>query len=264
MNDKPLVIAGRTYGSRLIVGTGKYKSMEAMEQALLASGADMVTVAIRRVKLNDRSGDDFWTHVPKSMVLLPNTAGCYNTADALRVARLAREALDTPLIKLEVLGDPKTLLPDVFALLDATRTLVNEGFKVLAYTNDDPITAKRLEEAGASAVMPLAAPIGSGRGIQNPLNIQFIRESVTSVPVIVDAGVGTASDAAAALELGVDGVLMNTAIAEAQDPVAMAEAMKWGVVAGRKAFLAGRMPRRDYAAASSPTTGMVGAAVSGL
>lgn len=264
MNDKPLVIAGKTYGSRLIVGTGKYKTMEAMQQALLASGAEMVTVAIRRVKLNDRAGDAFWTHIPKGMVLLPNTAGCYNTADALRVARLAREALDTPLIKLEVLGDPKTLLPDVFALLEATKILVNEGFKVLAYTNDDPITAKRLEEAGASAVMPLAAPIGSGRGIQNPLNIQFIREAVTSVPVIVDAGVGTASDAAAAMELGVDGVLMNTAIAEAQNPVDMAEAMKWGVLAGRKAFLAGRMPRRDYAAASSPTTGLVGAAVSGL
>lgn len=264
MNDKPLVIAGKTYGSRLIVGTGKYKTMETMEQALLASGAEMVTVAIRRVKLNDRAGDDFWTHIPKGMVLLPNTAGCYNTADALRVARLAREALDTPLIKLEVLGDPKTLLPDVFALLEATKTLVNEGFKVLAYTNDDPITAKRLEEAGAAAVMPLAAPIGSGRGVQNPLNIQFIRDVVTSVPVIVDAGVGTASDAAAAMELGVEGVLMNTAIAEAQNPVEMAEAMKWGVLAGRKAFLAGRMPRRDYAAASSPTTGLVGAAVSGL
>jgi thiazole synthase len=258
MTDKPLMIAGKTYTSRLIVGTGKYKSMEVMEKALMASGADMVTVAIRRVNLNDREADGFWTHIPKGMAILPNTAGCYNTADALRVARLAREALDTPLIKLEVLGDPKTLLPDVFALLEATKILVNEGFKVLAYTNDDPITAKRLEEAGAAAVMPLAAPIGSGRGIQNPLNIGFIRDVVTSVPIIVDAGVGTASDAAAAMELGVDGVLMNTAIAEAQDPVLMAEAMKQGVAAGRHAFLAGRMPRRDYAAASSPTVGLVG------
>jgi thiazole synthase len=173
-----------------------------------------------------------------------------------RVERLAREALDTPLIKLEVLGDPKTLLPDVLALLEATKTLVNEGFKVLAYTNDDPIVAKRLEEAGAAAVMPLAAPIGSGRGIQNPLNILFIREAVNSVPVIVDAGVGTASDAAAAMELGVDGILMNTAIAEAKNPALMAEAMKLGVDAGRRAFLAGRMPRRDYAAASSPSMGV--------
>lgn len=263
MTDTPLNIAGKPYSSRLIVGTGKYKSMEGMEQALLASGAHMVTVAIRRVNLNDRAADDFWAHIPKGMAILPNTAGCYNTADALRVARLAREALDTPLIKLEVLGDPKTLLPDVFALLDATKILVNEGFKVLAYTNDDPITAKRLEEAGVAAVMPLAAPIGSGRGIQNPLNIQFIREVVTSVPVIVDAGVGTASDAAAAMEWGVDGVLMNTAIAEAQDPVRMAEAMKLGVAAGRLAYLAGRMPRRDYAAASSPAAGRVGTPVSG-
>ncbi|MBL0058236.1 MAG: thiazole synthase [Elusimicrobia bacterium] len=260
--DNALVIAGRTYVSRLIVGTGKYSSMEAMEEALVASGADMVTVAIRRVNLNDRSADDFWTHIPKGMVILPNTAGCYNAVDAVRVARLAREALDTPLIKLEVLGDPKTLLPDVLALLEATKTLVNEGFKVLAYTNDDPIVAKRLEEAGAAAVMPLAAPIGSGRGIQNPLNILFIREAVTTVPVIVDAGVGTASDAAAAMELGVDGILMNTAIAEAKNPTLMAEAMKLGVDAGRRAFLAGRMPRRDYAAASSPSMGVPAPATS--
>ena len=254
-----VVIAGRSYTSRLIVGTGKYKTPEIMEAALRASGAEMVTVAIRRVNLNDRGNDAFWTHIPKGMVILPNTAGCYNTADAVRVSRLAREVLDTPLIKLEVLGDPKTLLPDTHALLDATDVLVKEGFQVLAYTNDDPIVAKRLEEAGVAAVMPLAAPIGSGRGIQNPINIQFIRESVRSVPVIVDAGVGTASDAAVAMELGVDGVLMNTAIAEAADPVRMAEAMRAGVHAGRAAYLAGRMPRREYAAPSSPMAGVVGA-----
>jgi thiazole synthase len=262
MKDKTLVIAGKKYTSRLIVGTGKYKTMEAMEEALISSGAEMVTVAVRRVNLNDRAVDDFWKHIPKGLVILPNTAGCYNTADALRVARLAREALDTPLIKLEVLGDPKTLLPDVFSLLEATKTLVKEGFHVLAYTNDDPITAKRLEEAGVAAVMPLAAPIGSGRGIQNPQNILFIREVVTSVPVIVDAGVGTASDAAGAMELGVDGVLMNTAIADAQNPPLMAEAMKRGVEAGRQAYLAGRMPRREYAVASSPATGVVGSSPS--
>lgn len=257
--ETDLIVAGRTLSSRLIVGTGKYKTPEVMEAALRASGAAMVTVAIRRVNLNDRGNDAFWTHLPKDMVVLPNTAGCYNTADAVRVSRLAREVLDTPLIKLEVLGDPKTLLPDTHALLEATTILVKEGFQVLAYTNDDPILAKRLEEAGVAAVMPLAAPIGSGRGIQNPINIQFLRESVRTVPVIVDAGVGTASDAAVAMELGVDGVLMNTAIAEAADPVLMAEAMKWGVQAGRAAFLAGRMPRREYAAPSSPVAGVVGA-----
>jgi len=263
--NPPLIIAGKTYSSRLFVGTGKYKTMDLMEQSLRASGAEMVTVAIRRVNLNDRDHDDFWAHIPKGMVILPNTAGCFNTADALRVSRLAREVLDTPLIKLEVLGDTKTLLPDVMSLLEATKVLVKEGFQVLAYTNDDPIVAKRLEDLGVSAVMPLAAPIGSGRGIQNPLQIRFIREAVTSVPVLVDAGVGTASDAALAMELGVDGVLMNTAIAEAQDPVLMASAMKKGVDAGREAFLAGRMPRRDYATPSSPVAGVVGhAPVSGL
>ncbi len=257
MSEKPLVIAGRVYASRLIVGTGKYKTMELMEASLRASGAEMVTVAIRRVNLNDRADDEFWRHIPREMVILPNTAGCYNAADAVRVSRLAREVLETPLIKLEVLGDPKTLLPDAQALLDAAKTLVQEGFQVLAYTNDDPILARRLVELGVAAVMPLAAPIGSGRGIQNPLNIQFIRETVTTVPVIVDAGVGTASDAAAAMELGVDGVLMNTAIAEARDPVRMAKAMRLGVEAGRDAFLAGRMPRRDYASPSSPVVGAV-------
>lgn len=260
--DEPLKIAGRTYSSRLIVGTGKYKTNAQMEEALRASGAEMVTVAIRRVNLNDRGADEFWRHLPKEMVILPNTAGCYNTPDALRVARLAREMLDTPLIKLEILGNPKTLLPDTQGLLEATAILQKEGFHVLAYTNDDPILAKRLEDLGAAAVMPLAAPIGSGRGIQNPLNIQFIREAVTSVPVIVDAGVGTASDAAVAMELGVDGVLMNTAIAEAQDPVLMAKAMRQGVEAGRNAYLAGRMPRREYAAPSSPNAGRLPSAVS--
>lgn len=258
--DKPLVIAGRTLSSRLIVGTGKYKTLETMEAALRASGADMVTVAVRRVNLNDRAADDFWRHLPKEMTVLPNTAGCYSAADAVRVARLAREILETPLIKLEVLGDPKTLLPDAQGLVEATKTLTKEGFQVLAYTNDDPILAKRLEEMGAAAVMPLAAPIGSGRGIQNPIHIQFIREAVTTVPVIVDAGVGTASDAAVAMELGVDGVLMNTAIAEARDPVLMAEAMKAGVEAGRRAYLAGRMPRREYASPSSPVAGTVASA----
>jgi thiazole synthase len=257
MNDKPLIIGGKTYRSRLIVGTGKYKTLPVMRQALIASGAEMVTVAIRRVNLNDRSPDSFWSHIPPEMTILPNTAGCYTASDAVRIARLAREVLQTPLIKLEVLGDAKTLLPDTTALLEATRQLVKEGFVVLPYTNDDPILAKRLEEAGAAAVMPLAAPIGSGRGIQNPLNIQFVLENVKSVPVIVDAGVGTASDAAVAMELGVEGVLMNTAIADARDPVRMAEAMKLAVDAGRRAYLAGRMEKKVYGAPSSPVEGTV-------
>lgn len=255
--DKPLSISGKTYKSRLIVGTGKYKTLPLMREALESSGADMVTVAVRRVNLQDKSPESFWNHIPAEMTILPNTAGCYSAADAMRIARLAREVLNTPLIKLEVLGDAKTLLPDTEALLEATRTLVKEGFVVLPYTNDDPILAKKLEDLGAAAVMPLAAPIGSGRGIQNPLNIQFIRETVKNVPVIVDAGVGTASDAAVAMELGVDGVLMNTAIAEARDPVLMAQAMKLAVEAGRKAFLAGRMPVKTYAAPSSPVEGTV-------
>jgi thiazole synthase len=258
--DAALSVAGKTLRSRLIVGTGKYKTLPLMREALEASGADMVTVAIRRVDLADKSPDSFWKHLPAHMAILPNTAGCYNAEDAVRVSRLAREALETDLIKLEVLGDAKTLWPDVTATLKATETLVKEGFKVMVYTSDDPLIAKRLSEMGVAAVMPLASPIGSGRGITNPLTIQFIREVVTNVPVIVDAGVGTASDAAAAMELGVDGVLMNTAIAEAKDPVLMARAMKSAVEAGRQAFLAGRMPRRDYGAASSPTTGTVTAA----
>jgi thiazole synthase len=253
--DKPLSIAGKTYSSRLIVGTGKYGSLPLMREALSASGADMVTVAVRRVNLNDRSPESFWNFIPRGMAILPNTAGCYSAGDAIRVARLAREMLETPLIKLEVLGDAKTLLPDTHALLEATQQLVRDGFVVLPYTNDDPILAKKLEEAGAAAVMPLAAPIGSGRGVQNPLNIQFIREAVRSVPIIVDAGVGTASDAAYAMELGVDGVLMNTAIAAAQDPVLMAQAMRAAVEAGRKAFLAGPMEKKVYASPSSPLEG---------
>jgi thiazole synthase len=263
MQDKPLVIAGKSYSSRLIVGTGKYPTLEVMKEALAASGAEMVTVAIRRVNLSDRSApDSFWNFIPQGMVILPNTAGCYSAADALRVARLAREVLETNLIKLEVLGDAKTLLPDALSLLEATHQLVKEGFTVLPYTNDDPILAKRLEEAGAAAVMPLAAPIGSGRGIQNPLNLMFLREAVRGVPVIVDAGVGTASDAAAAMELGADGVLMNTAIAAARDPVRMAAAMNLGVRAGRQAFLAGPMEKKNYAAPSSPVEGVVAPAAS--
>lgn len=258
--DQPLVIAGRTYHSRLIVGTGKYKTLPLMKEALIASGAEMVTVAIRRVNLNDRSAESFWSFIPPEMVILPNTAGCYSAADALRVARLAREVLETKLIKLEVLGDTKTLFPDALATLEAAQQLVKEDFQVMAYTNDDPILARRLEECGVVAVMPLASPIGSGRGIQNRLNLQFIREVVRSVPVIVDAGVGTASDAAVAMELGMDGLLMNTALAEAQDPALMAQAMKLAVQAGRAAFLAGRMAQRDYAASSSPAAGTVATA----
>lgn len=256
MKDQELTIAGKTYQSRLIVGTGKYKTFELMKQALEASGAEMVTVAVRRVNLSDKSQESLLDYIPSHMTLLPNTAGCYTAQDAVRTARLAREALDTNLIKLEVLGDEKTLLPDNEALLQATKILVQEGFSVLPYTSDDPIVAKKLEDLGACAVMPLAAPIGSGQGILNPLNIRFILEKAR-VPVIVDAGVGTASDAAMAMELGVDGILMNTAIAEAQDPVAMATAMKWAVQAGRLAYCAGRMAKRLYASASSPLEGVL-------
>jgi thiazole synthase len=257
VEDKPLVIAGKTLRSRLIVGTGKYKTLPLMREALEASGADMVTVAVRRVDLSDKSPDSFWKHLPDGVTILPNTAGCYTADDAVRTARLAREALETDLIKLEVLGDAKTLWPDVTGTLKAAEILVKEGFQVLVYTSDDPLVARRLCELGAAAVMPLAAPIGSGRGVANPLPIRFIKDLVTSVPVIVDAGVGTASDAASAMELGVDGVLMNTAIAEAQDPVRMARAMKLAVDAGREAFLAGRMPRREYASPSSPASGVL-------
>ena len=246
--------------SRLIVGTGKYATFQLMREAVEASGAQMVTVAVRRITL-DRTEPSLLDHLDRSRVtLLPNTAGCYTAEDAVRTARLGREAGLSNLVKLEVIGDQKTLLPDVEALLDATRVLVRDSFVVMPYTNDDPITAKKLEDAGAACVMPLAAPIGSGQGILNPLNIRFILEAV-SVPVIVDAGVGTASDAAAAMELGADGVLMNTAIAGAADPVAMARAMRLAVEAGRLAYEAGRIPKKAYAGASSPITGMIAPAV---
>jgi thiazole synthase len=252
-----LTIGPYTLQSRLIIGTGKYASFALMKQALEASGADMITVAVRRVNLNNPKQESLLDYIDRSRcTILPNTAGCYTAEDAIRTAYLAREAGLSNLIKLEVLGDERTLLPDTEALLAATKTLVKEGFVVMPYTNDDPIMAKKLQDAGAACVMPLAAPIGSGQGIQNPLNIQFIREAV-SVPVIVDAGVGTASDAAIAMELGVDGVLMNTAIACAEDPVKMAQAMRLAVEAGRLAFEAGRMPRKAYAAASSPLHGLV-------
>ena len=253
----PLVIAGRSFQSRLIVGTGKYPSNPVMVQAHEASGAEMITVAVRRVNISDRSRESLLDYIDTSRyTLLPNTAGCYTADEAVRTARLAREAGLSHWVKLEVIGDEKTLFPDNEELLVATRILVKEGFIVLPYTTDDVVVAKKLEDAGAAAVMPLGAPIGSGLGIQNRVNIQLVREAVR-VPVIVDAGVGTASDAALAMELGADGVLMNTAIAEAQDTVLMAEAMRDAVLAGRKSYLAGRMPKRLYASASSPMSGVV-------
>jgi len=258
MTDTPFVIAGRTFSSRLIVGTGKYPSNAVMAQAHAASGADMVTVAVRRVNVTDRSKESLLDYIDTDrMFVLPNTAGCYTADEAIRTARLGREAGLSNWVKLEVIGDERTLFPDNEALIEATRILVSEGFVVLPYTNDDPVACRKLEEAGASAVMPLGAPIGSGLGIQNANNLRIIRE-FAKVPVIVDAGVGTASDAALAMELGADGVLMNTAIAGAQSPVQMAEAMRHAVVAGRQAFLAGRIPRKMYATASSPVEGMVG------
>jgi thiazole synthase len=259
VQDKPFTIRGRAFTSRLIVGTGKYPSFEIMRAAHEASGADMVTVAVRRVDLAAPKGAgtllDFID--PKRMFILPNTAACFTADEAVRTARLGREAGLSEWVKLEVIGDPKTLYPDVVGLLEATKILVAEGFIVLPYTTDDVVMAKKLEDAGAAAVMPLGAPIGSGLGIQNPINIELIREAIT-VPLIVDAGVGTASDAAIAMELGADGVLMNTAIAEAKDPALMARAMKFAVQGGRDAYLAGRMPRRKYASASSPLQGVVG------
>jgi thiazole synthase len=253
-----LVIAQKTFESRLIVGTGKYPSNAVMTKAHEASGADMVTVAVRRVNISDRSKESLLDYIDASkMFLLPNTAGCYSADEAVRTARLGREAGLSNWVKLEVIGDERTLFPDNEQLLEATRTLVREGFVVLPYTTDDPIVCRKLEDAGAAAVMPLGAPIGSGLGIQNPNNIRIIRE-FSRVPVIVDAGVGTASDAAFAMELGADAVLMNTAIAGAQDPVAMAESMKLAVRAGRLAWLAGRIPRKMYATASSPVEGLVG------
>jgi thiazole synthase len=249
-------VAGRTFASRLIVGTGKYRSFEEMKAAHRASGAEMVTVAVRRVPL-DRKTESFLDHLDPSLTILPNTAGCYTAEEAVRTARLAREALQTDLIKLEVIGDQTTLFPDNEQTLEAARVLVREGFRVLPYFTDDLVMAKKLLDAGCAAVMPLAAPIGSGLGVQNPANLAIMREQLPDVTIIVDAGVGTASDAAVAMELGVDAVLMNTAIAEAQDAAAMAKAMRLAVEAGRLAFLAGRMPKRLYASASSPLTGVV-------
>jgi thiazole synthase len=253
----PLVIAGRTFRSRLIVGTGKYPSHQIMRAAHEASGTEMVTVAVRRVDIS-RQSESLLDYIDTSRIfLLPNTAACYSADEAIRTAHLGREAGLSNWVKLEVIGDEQTLFPDNEALLEATRVLVKDGFIVLPYTNDDPIICRKLADAGAAAVMPLGAPIGSGLGIQNPNNIRIIKEQAR-VPVIVDAGVGTASDAAIAMELGVDGVLMNTAIAGADDPVRMAEAMRFAVQAGRLAFESGRIKRRMYAAASSPLEGVVG------
>ena len=255
--DAPLVIAGKEYQSRLLVGTGKYKDMQETKDAIETSGAEIVTVAIRRTNIGQNPDEPNLLDVitPEKYTILPNTAGCYNAKDAVRTCKLARELLDGHnLVKLEVLADEKTLFPDVPETLIAAEELVKDGFDVMVYTSDDPIIAKRLEEIGCCAVMPLAAPIGSGLGIRNPYNIMFILEEA-NVPIIVDAGVGTASDAAIAMELGCEGVLMNTAIAAAKDPVLMASAMKKGIEAGREAFLAGRMAKKRYASASSPIDG---------
>ena len=257
MNDA-LVIAGRPFRSRLIVGTGKYRSFQEMARAIEASGADMVTVAVRRVNLTDRTKESLLDYLDRDRYfLLPNTAGCYSADEAVRAARLGREAGLSEWVKLEVIGDQQTLFPDTAELLRATEVLAKEGFTVLPYTSDDLIIARRLVDAGAAAVMPLGAPIGSGMGIQNEANLRILRERITEVPLILDAGVGTASDAAVAMELGADGVLMNTAIAEAQDAVMMAEAMRGAVEAGRKAYLAGRISKKLYATASSPVGGVV-------
>jgi thiazole synthase len=256
-SSTPLTIAGRTFSSRLIVGTGKYPSHQIMRAAHEASGTEMVTVAVRRVDISRRS-ESLLDYIDTTRIfLLPNTAACYTADEAIRTAHLGREAGMSNWVKLEVIGDQETLFPDNEALLEATRVLVKDGFIVLPYTNDDPIMCRKLEDAGAAAVMPLGAPIGSGLGIQNPNNIRIIKAHA-GVPVIVDAGVGTASDAAVAMELGVDGVLMNTAIAGAGDPVRMAEAMRHAVQAGRLAYEAGRIARRMYASASSPLEGVVG------
>ena len=256
--DDQLVIASRAFRSRLIVGTGKYRSFQEMARAHEASGAEMVTVAIRRVNLTDRTKESLLDYIDRTkFFILPNTAGCYTADEAIRTTRLGREVGLSEWVKLEVIGDQQTLFPDTEELLRATKVLVKEGFIVLPYTNDDLIVARKLIDAGAAAVMPLGAPIGSGMGIQNEANIRILRERITEVPLIVDAGVGTASDATVALELGADGVLMNTAIAEAQDSALMAEAMRAAVDAGRKAYLAGRMPKKLYASASSPLAGVV-------
>jgi thiazole synthase len=252
-----LSIAGIRFRSRLWVGTGKYKSFEETREVIEASGADVVTVAVRRVNILKKDEPNLLDHIsPKTYKILPNTAGCYTVDEALRYARLARASGVSDMVKLEVIGDPKTLFPDVIGLVEAARVLVKEGFIVFPYTNDDPIVARKLEDVGCPAVMPLAAPIGSGLGIRNPYNLRIIQETV-KVPVIVDAGVGTASDAAVAMEMGCAGVLMNTAIAEAKDPILMARAMRLGINAGRAAFLAGRMPKKLYANASSPLDGLL-------
>jgi thiazole synthase len=256
MHQSPLTIAGKTFTSRLIVGTGKYKDGKETATAIEASGAEMVTVAVRRVNF-DRSKESLLDHIdPKKYFLLPNTAGCYTADEAIRAARLGREVGLSDWVKIEVIGDQKTLYPDVAATVEATRVLVKEGFTVLPYTSDDIVIAKRLIDAGAAAIMPLAAPIGSGLGIQNMATLRILREMITEVPLVVDAGVGTASDATVAMELGADAVLMNTAIANAQDPILMAQAMKHAVIAGRSAYLAGRMPKKLYATASSPLEGV--------
>lgn len=256
--DTPLQIAGRAFQSRLLIGTGKYRDFDETKAAVEASGAEIITVAIRRVNIGQMPGEPNLLDVlsPERYTLLPNTAGCYDAETAVRTCQLARELLDGhELVKLEVLGDEKTLFPDIPATLNAARRLIDDGFKVMVYTNDDPIMAKRFAEMGCVAVMPLAAPIGSGMGIRNPYNIRIIVDNAT-VPIIVDAGVGTASDAAVAMELGCDGVLMNTAIAAAKQPILMASAMRKAIEAGREAFLAGRMPRRPYGVASSPVEGL--------
>jgi len=254
----PFVLAGKSYRSRLIVGTGKYRDFTETKRAVDASGAEIVTVAVRRVNITDPTKDNLLDVLdPAHYTILPNTAGCYTAEEAIRTARLAREAGVGNLVKLEVIGDQKTLFPDVPATIEAAQVLVKEGFLVLPYINDDPIAAQKLEAIGCAAVMPLAAPIGSGLGIRNPYNIRIILEH-SRVPVIVDAGVGTASDAAVAMELGCDAVLMNTAIAGAKDPILMADAMRQAVEAGRKAFLAGRIARKLYATASSPIEGIIG------
>lgn len=259
MEDERLKIGKREFRSRLLVGTGKYADFDIMEKALEASGAEVVTVAIRRLDLGeaDAKKESLLDHIDRNKyTILPNTAGCYTADEAMRIARLARGMGLSEMIKLEVIGDERTLFPDTESLLHATKILVKEGFIVMPYTNDDPVMAKKLEDAGAACVMPLASPIGSGMGILNPINIRFIQEAV-KVPVIVDAGVGTASDSAIAMELGVDGVLMNTGIAGARDPIGMARAMKLAVEAGRLAFLSGRIAKKQYASPSSPAEGII-------
>jgi len=256
-NNDPLIIAGKEYSSRLIIGTGKYKDYEENARALEASGAEIVTVAVRRVNISNPNKPMLMDSIdPKSTIYLPNTAGCFTGEDAVRTLRLAREAGGWNLVKLEVLSDPKHLYPDMEETLRSAKLLIEDGFDVMVYCSDDPVFARKLEDLGCAAIMPLGAPIGSGLGIQNPVNIRLIVEQ-TRVPVIVDAGVGTASDATIAMELGCDGVLMNTAIAEAKDPILMAEAMKNAVIAGRQSYLAGRMPRKKYADPSSPLAGLI-------